>query len=83
MALDPVCGMTWIRPRGGEAFEHKGKHLHFCFAALPARVQRRPRDSICRQRAGTRSPQRKGQVHLPMHPEIVQIGPGSCPKVPA
>ncbi len=77
---DPVCGMD-VEPAdaaGGHA-EYRGTTYWFCnpvcrekFVADPARyLEPRPaEDSVADSRPYT----------CPMHPEVRQVGPGSCPK---
>jgi Cu+-exporting ATPase len=69
--IDPVCGMT-IDPRtarGGSVL-HLGHEVHFCSAH-------------CREKfvSGQAQPAPAGPVEYtcPMHPEVVQAGPGDCP----
>jgi YHS domain-containing protein len=76
---DPVCGMD-VEPghAGGGNAEHQGTTYWFCdpacrkkFVAEPARYL----DS----RLGPGGPDTRVYT-CPMHPEVRQIGPGSCPK---
>ena len=77
-ATDPVCGMK-VQPADAAAeIEHGGRTYYFCskrcadkFNADPARYAKAP--VIEPAKAGA-------QYTCPMHPEIVQIGPGFCPK---
>ncbi len=76
---DPVCGMT-VTADSEHRHEHEGHTHFFCsagcrtkFAADPAKylgeAPRAPEDVP------------EGTIYTcPMHPEIEQIGPGSCPK---
>jgi P-type Cu+ transporter len=78
---DPVCGMT-VQPgtaRGGSV-EHAGSTYWFCsagcrekFIAAPARYLEQ-----ARKPAASRSTDERIYT-CPMHPEIRQKGPGSCP----
>ena len=77
-ATDPVCGMT-VDPKAGKpSYVHGGHTYHFCsegcrskFAADPARYL---------DKKGEPEPLPKGTLYTcPMHPEIVQEGPGHCP----
>src|SRR5664279_5366910 len=78
-AVDPVCGMSVDPATDDERFEHNGKPFYFCcggcrtkFAAAPATyltAQPQPPASV----AG-------GVYTCPMHPEVRQDGPGSCPR---
>ena len=78
LAIDPVCGMT-VDPNIGKPFyEHRGQTYHFCsdgcrskFAADPGRYL---------DKKGDPEPLPQGTLYTcPMHPEIVQEGPGPCP----
>jgi P-type Cu+ transporter len=83
-AIDPVCGMTVnpVSARGG-SFEHLGTTYYFCnprcrerFAADPAAFLGEP--------APNESPKPKAAEQgatytCPMHPEVVNQGPGTCP----
>ena len=78
-ATDPVCGMTVDPATAAGSHEHAGTTYYFCskhclaaFKADPAKYLRPAPASV---------PAVKGaQYTCPMHPEIVQDGPGSCPK---
>jgi Cu+-exporting ATPase len=79
---DPVCGMD-VTPgdaAGGSA-EHAGTTYWFCnprcreqFIADPARYLRPPGAPALTSATDTRI------YTCPMHPEVRQVGPGSCPK---
>jgi P-type Cu+ transporter len=89
---DPVCGMT-VDPRAAEgSHEHRGTTYYFCSASCLAKFKEDPVPYVpgdkthCGARAGDPSaaPQRAegngGRYTCPMHPEVLQDGPGSCPK---
>src|SRR4051812_18542189 len=75
---DPVCGMS-VEPgkaKGG-SHQHAGVTYWFCgpgcrakFAADPGRFLAPPAKRV--EVDG-------GKYTCPMHPEVVQLGPGSCP----
>ncbi|MBZ5712271.1 heavy metal translocating P-type ATPase [Nannocystis pusilla] len=77
--LDPVCGMT-VDPataRGGR-HTHAGQTYYFCnprcrdkFAAAP--------EQFLAPRPPPAPAQQGVEYTCPMHPEIVQIGAGTCP----
>jgi Cu+-exporting ATPase len=79
-ATDPVCGMTVDLQAGKPAFEHDGVIYHFCsqrccdkFAADPPHyLSGAHRTEVDDLPHGTK-------YTCPMHPEIVQDGPGDCP----
>ena len=81
VVTDPVCGMQ-VDPAaasGGSA-EHRGKTYWFCnprcrekFVADPSRYVSPP--------AASAPPVADDRIYTcPMHPEVRQKGPGSCPK---
>jgi Cu+-exporting ATPase len=76
---DPVCGMTVDPATSKHRFDHNGETYHFCsagcrtkFAADPLAYlenDKRPKPAVP-----------EGTIYTcPMHPEIRQVGPGSCP----
>ncbi len=79
-ALDPVCGMA-VDPRTSpHRHVHAGEAHHFCSAAAAANLP--PIRPNTWRAAGANEPQHAtaGTIYTcPMHPEIRQEGPGSCP----
>ncbi len=83
--VDPVCKML-VQPETAAAkFDYDGTTYYFCavgckerFAADPQRYVSTP-ESVDRDKSAIRDPQSAIEYTCPMHPEIVQIGPGSCP----
>jgi len=75
---DPVCGMKVDPAKAAGKHEHKGKTYYFCSNGCLAKFKADPEKYL----TGAASPlAKKGtQYTCPMHPEIVQNGPGSCPK---
>ena len=81
--IDPVCGMTVDPAASPHLFEAGGETHHFCsascrskFAAAPQRyLDKHPRNSEPDAAAVP-----EGTIYTcPMHPQIRQVGPGSCP----
>jgi len=76
-AIDPVCGMT-IDPQGAKnRADHGGRTYYFCCTGCRTKFVADPQKYL-----GGRQPESvpEGTVYTcPMHPEIRQIGPGSCP----
>ena len=77
-ATDPICGMKVDPLTTSHHAEHAGQAYHFCsagcrtkFVADPERYLH-PATDAAPVPAGT-------QYTCPMHPEIVQDGPGTCP----
>jgi Cu+-exporting ATPase len=75
---DPVCGMLVDPARAAAAFEHDNRVYHFCslpcFAAFRAEPERYPGGAIAPAMPGAAA-----EYTCPMHPEVVQSGPGVCP----
>jgi len=82
---DPVCGMKVDPLKAAASVEHEGAKTYFCsqgcaakFRAAPDKyVQSKPVTPISHPPEKA-EPQR--EYICPMHPEIKQMGPGSCPK---
>ena len=78
-ARDPVCGMTVDPATSKHRFDYRGETFHFCSAGCRTKFAADPvayleKDS----RPKTAVPE--GTIYTcPMHPEIRQVGPGSCP----
>jgi len=81
-ALDPVCGMTVDPQHAAGEVEYEGHKYYFCSKGCVAKFQADPEkylhpsakpEPMDAAPAGT-------EYTCPMHPEIRQIGPGSCPK---
>ena len=89
-AIDPVCGMSVNPESAAGSFEFEGKLYFFCsrhcrekFRADPQRFLSPAQPvTIGIQRHPTPAPASKDarEYTCPMHPEVRQIGPGSCPK---
>jgi Cu+-exporting ATPase len=77
VALDPVCGMTVEPATAAGSVEHQGKTYWFCSQHCVNAFRAHPEKYL-----GEKKPERPshGSYTCPMHPEIVQMGPGSCPK---
>jgi len=79
LVTDPVCGMKIDPATSKHRHTHAGTLFHFCsarcrekFIADPPRYLTPP--------VKTASPVRKGTIYTcPMHPQIRQEAPGSCP----
>jgi Cu+-exporting ATPase len=78
-ATDPVCGMTVDPDSTPHHATHDGKEFHFCsagcrkkFIAEPQRYLQPPAIPATARPVGT-------IYTCPMHPQIRQEGPGTCP----
>ncbi len=93
-ATDPVCGMTVNPATAAGSVTHDGTTYHFCskhcvekFRADPARYtdpKTEPEGHACCHADAPARPTPPAAPGLkytcPMHPEVVQDGPGTCPK---
>ena len=78
MATDPVCGMKVDTGAGKPTHDHAGETYHFCSEGCRRKFAADPERFLTRK--GEAKPLPKGTLYTcPMHPEIVQEGPGHCP----
>jgi Cu+-exporting ATPase len=91
---DPVCGMLVVPEKAAGQVEHAGKTYYFCSKSCAEKFSNEPEKFLTvPETPGTEHshahhghaapvpPNAKtARYTCPMHPEIVQIGPGSCPK---
>lgn len=74
---DPVCGMSVMKTSFHKA-EFQGRLYSFCSAHCRSQFMNNP------QRYLTRSERAESDANTeyscPMHPEVRQLGPGTCPK---
>ncbi|HEY9548772.1 MAG TPA: heavy metal translocating P-type ATPase, partial [Kiloniellaceae bacterium] len=77
-AADPVCGMSVDRASARQVASHEGRRFYFCSAGCQAKFEAAPAQYLEEQPAAA-SPPAGTKYTCPMHPEIVQDGPGDCP----
>ena len=78
--MDPVCGMTVDPTTSKHRFDYQGHIYHFCSAGCRTKFAAAPETYLDKSKAAPKEPVPEGTVYTcPMHPEIRQIGPGSCP----
>ena len=79
MVTDPVCGMTVDATKTAHHADHKGHRYSFCSARCRSKFIAAPET----YRAGKPVPAPKaapgGAWTCPMHPQIRNDGPGTCP----
>jgi P-type Cu+ transporter len=82
---DPVCGMKVDPSKPAASLNHEGVTVYFCsqgcaakFRASPEKYLRAKPDANSLKLPTKTEPQ--GEYTCPMHTEIKQPGPGSCPK---
>ncbi|MGB3271424.1 MAG: heavy metal translocating P-type ATPase, partial [Xanthobacteraceae bacterium] len=75
---DPVCGMSVDPAAGKPSYTHEGQTYYFCREGCRTKFIADPDRYL-----GPPQPQEEmpeGTIYTcPMHPEIRQVGPGSCP----
>src|SRR5689334_21677985 len=77
--LDPVCGMTVNPETSKHRFDHAGATWHFCSAGCRGKFAADPAKYLDKRAAPAAAPPEGAIYTCPMHPEIRQAGPGSCP----
>jgi Cu+-exporting ATPase len=78
LAIDPVCGMK-VDPAGAKhRFSHQGQDYFFCSGRCRERFEAEPEKYLKPREPEPPAP--AGTIYTcPMHPEVRQEGPGSCP----
>src|SRR5262249_2778785 len=80
VATDPVCGMAVAPTEAAGSHEHAGTTYLFCSPDCLARFKANPRAYV-EGRPGAPPAAPAGTIYTcPMHPEVRQPGPGTCPK---
>ena len=76
--IDPVCGMTVETLTAKHQAEHEGHTFYFCSAGCRTKFLADPIQYLKPNAA--LEPVPEGTIYTcPMHPQIRQAGPGSCP----
>lgn len=75
---DPVCGMV-VTAQSSQQTEHAGEPFYFCSAKCLAKFSAEP-DKYTQPPAQEPTTQAAATYTCPMHPEISEDHPGSCPK---
>lgn len=77
-ATDPVCGMSVDRARARHLTRHNGELFYFCSSRCKTKFEGERERYLGEPSEAEPMPQ--GTLYTcPMHPEIVQEGPGTCP----
>jgi P-type Cu+ transporter len=85
---DPVCGMTVDPLKAAGKAERNGRIYYFCSQGCVGRFEHDPDKFLAVpgtagmefHQAPAQAASRMIRYTCPMHPEIIQIGPGRCPK---
>ena len=76
---DPVCGMTVDPATSKHRFDYRGETFHFCSAGCRTKFAADP-VAYLEKDSKPKAAVPEGTIYTcPMHPEIRQVGPGSCP----
>jgi Cu+-exporting ATPase len=85
---DPVCGMSVDPAKAKHRLEHDGTTYFFCNPRCREKFQADPATYLAKAKAAATpapapAPAQKAEKDAlytcPMHPEVVQVGPGTCP----
>jgi P-type Cu+ transporter len=80
---DPVCGMTVDPATSKHRFPHHGETFHFCSAGCRTKFAADPAKYLAKKNEEQKTPEPEmpvGTIYTcPMHPDVRQVGPGSCP----
>jgi Cu+-exporting ATPase len=76
--IDPVCGMQVDPATAKHRSSHHGQDYFFCSARCRERFEAEPEKFLSPPATPAAAP--AGAIYTcPMHPEVRQVGPGSCP----
>ncbi|MBM6595372.1 heavy metal translocating P-type ATPase [Microvirga pudoricolor] len=77
---DPVCGMMVDPHATPHRAQYEGKPYYFCSAGCQSKFMAEPAKYAEPAAARKAEPVPEGTIYTcPMHPQIRQVGPGSCP----
>jgi Cu+-exporting ATPase len=94
VAKDPICGMTVDPSKAAAKIDYAGHDYYFCTTGCAARFRKEPEKFLSARGATDMAPVLAARGHTestnteatdgvrytcPMHPQIIQMGPGSCP----
>ena len=80
LVKDPVCGMTVDSAKTPHHAAHGGAEYHFCSAGCRTKFVADPAKYVAPKPALRAEPVAPGTIYTcPMHPQIRQPAPGSCP----
>lgn len=79
---DPVCGMMVDPERAAGSHEHGGRTYYFCSKHCAAKFKADPDKylALAPVKPAPRPEDMQATYTCPMHPEVIQQGPGDCPK---
>ena len=78
--VDPVCGMSVAPETAAGKYEFEGETFYFCAPGCVNKFKQNPQNFLEEREAEKREAESEGvEYTCPMDPQIVQIGPGTCP----
>jgi P-type Cu+ transporter len=77
--LDPVCGMTIDPADAAGHLDYKGQTYYFCAESCLEQFRENPEHFLNPDIGAAASVDFEAEYTCPMHPEVRQKGPGSCP----
>lgn len=80
-AVDPVCGMSVDPNTARDKIEHGGGTFYFCSERCRTKFAEHPEQYVAgKPQQRPRADVSEGTIYTcPMHPQIRQVGPGTCP----
>ncbi|HEY0050547.1 MAG TPA: heavy metal translocating P-type ATPase, partial [Pyrinomonadaceae bacterium] len=79
--IDPVCGMSVAPETAAGKYDFQGRSFYFCSTGCLHKFKQNPSNFLEKKKEETKAAASEGvEYTCPMHPEIVQIGAGTCPK---
>ena len=77
---DPVCGMSVNPHTTLHRATHAGHTQYFCSAGCKTKFETEPQRYLDSSQTKPTAPTPAGTIYTcPMHPQVRQVGPGSCP----
>jgi Cu+-exporting ATPase len=78
--IDPVCGMKVDPKTTPHHTERNGREFFFCSAGCKTKFEADPDRYVASKEPAPAAPAPAGTIYTcPMHPQIRQVGPGTCP----
>ncbi len=78
--IDPVCGMSVAPETAAGNYDFEGETFYFCSPSCLSKFKQNPKSFLEEKEEEKLEAESQGTEYTcPMHPQIVQIGPGSCP----
>ena len=77
--IDPVCGMTVDPHKSTHRHVHQRRTYYFCSNGCQSKFAADPGRYLGKQPVAATEPSQGSIYTCPMHPEIRQVGPGTCP----